>query len=55
VPDYVVLLRSRVLHPVWRQPVIDYLLASGRPEALAALDAIRDSPTLTTSLPIEAR
>jgi hypothetical protein len=55
VPDYVVLLRSRVLHPVWRQPVIDYLLASGRPEALAALDAIRDFPTLTTSLPIEAR
>jgi len=55
VPDYVALLRSRVLHPVWRQPVIDYLRASGRPEALAAVDAIRDSPTLTTSLPIEAR
>lgn len=36
VPDYIVLLRSRALHPVWRQPIIDYLVASGRPDALAA-------------------
>ena len=36
VPDYIVLLRSRTLHPVWRQPIIDYLVAIGRPDALAA-------------------
>ena len=36
VPDYITLLRSRALHPVWRQPIIDYLIASGRPDALAA-------------------
>jgi hypothetical protein len=39
VPDYIALLRSRVLHPVMRQPVLDYLTASGRPEALAAVAA----------------
>lgn len=39
VPDYIALLRSRVLHPVWRQPIIDYLVASGRPDALAAVSA----------------
>ena len=39
VPDYIALLRSRALHPVWRQPIIDYLVASGRPEALAAVAA----------------
>lgn len=39
VPDYIALLGSRALHPVWRQPVIDYLLASGRPDALAAVNA----------------
>lgn len=39
VPDYVALLRSRALHPVMRQPVLDYLTASGRPEALAAVAA----------------
>ena len=39
VPDYIALLRSRALHPVWRQPIIDYLTASGRPEALAAVAA----------------
>ena len=39
VPDYITLLRSRALHPVWRQPIIDYLVASGRPEALAAAAA----------------
>ena len=39
VPDYIALLRSRVLHPALRQPVIDYLTASGRPDALAAVAA----------------
>jgi hypothetical protein len=39
VPDYIALLGSRALHVVWRQPVIDYLLASGRPDALAAVNA----------------
>jgi hypothetical protein len=39
VPDYIALLRSRALHPVWRQPIIDYLVASARPEALAAVAA----------------
>ena len=33
------LLRSRALHPVMRQPVLDYLTASGRPDALAAVAA----------------
>ena len=39
VPDYIALLRSRALHPVMRQPVLDYLTASGRPDALAAVAA----------------
>jgi hypothetical protein len=39
VPDYITLLRSRALHPVMRQPVLDYLTASGRPDALAAVAA----------------
>ena len=39
VPDYIALLGSRALHPVWRQTVIDYLVASGRPDALAAVNA----------------
>lgn len=40
VPDYIALLRSRALHPVMRQPVLDYLTASGRPDALAAVAAV---------------
>ena len=43
VPDYIALLRSRALHPVWRQPIIDYLTASGRPDALAAVAAATQS------------
>ena len=43
VPDYIVLLRSRVLNPALRQPVLDYLTASGRPEALAAVAEIESS------------
>jgi hypothetical protein len=43
VPDYIVLLRSRVLNPALRQPVLDYLTASGRPEALAAVAEIASS------------
>ena len=43
VPDYIALLGSRALHPVWRQTVIDYLVASGRPDALAAVTAATPS------------
>jgi hypothetical protein len=43
VPDYIVLLRSRVLNPALRQPVLDYLTASGRPEALAAVAEIESN------------
>lgn len=45
VPDYIALLRSRALHPVWRQPIIDYLTASGRPDALAAVERARSAAT----------
>jgi hypothetical protein len=49
VPDYIALLRSRTLHPVWRQPIIDYLVASGRPDALAAvrISSTRDAGSST--------
>jgi hypothetical protein len=43
VPDYIALLRSRVLNPALRQPVLDYLTASGRPDALAAVAEIASS------------
>ena len=43
VPDYIALLRSRVLNPALRQPVLDYLTASGRPEALAAVAEIESN------------
>ena len=40
VPDYLALLRSRTLHPVMRQPVLDYLTASGHPDAAIADDRV---------------
>ena len=43
VPDYIALLRSRMLNPALRQPVLDYLTASGRPDALAAVAEIASS------------
>jgi hypothetical protein len=49
VPDYIALLRSRVLNPALRQPVLDYLTASGRPEALAAVAEIESSKNRPTA------
>jgi hypothetical protein len=50
VPDYIALLRSRALHPVMRQPVLDYLTASGRPDALAAVAAAAATAAATEAL-----
>jgi hypothetical protein len=49
VPDYIALLRSRVLNPALRQPVLDYLTASGRPDALAAVAEIESSKNRPTA------
>lgn len=49
VPDYIALLRSRVLNPALRQPVLDYLTASGRPDALAAVAEIETNKNRPTA------
>lgn len=40
VPDYISLLQARRLHPAALQPVIDYLAASGRADAAAAVRGV---------------
>jgi hypothetical protein len=46
VPDFVALLRAGKLHPASRFAIVNYLRASPRPEAQAALRELLDAPVM---------